>query len=746
MKQEYLQFFELLPTHTQLTLRMLVPNRYPKLNTEIFACVCYQHQTALSKIVISNMKECADKIANRVAKTNTTDNSKIPEFIDIELDDDMEELIDNYLRFVDIYADKGLNSTVLVSYISFLLIDVPSFKSHQFFTDCLYTKSVDSIYNELLKIICMFTGHIIPKELLEYGKFLTNQLMITKHTCFGRDKEIQQCIDALCRMKKNNVILVGNAGVGKTSIVHGICNYLQSKECPQHLKGLSVYELDVNKLVSGTMYRGDLEKRLDAIMNILRSTNDLIVFIDEIHTLFHKSGSENESSTLQNALKPFLAENSRFIGCTTDDEYKIIESDKAFERRFTVVNVPEMSKSATFDTLVSCKDSYTKYYDIDIDDSMIDYIIDSCSIYYKNRYFPDKAFDILDKSCVECYKKHNKELSKEDIDTSIYNVCNINPREKNLHDLRLVEDKIKSCIVGQDEAIETVCKSLRRYYLGVNDKTKPIGSYLFVGSTGVGKTELCKKIAEFCFTEESFIRFDMSEFMESHSVSKLIGAPAGYVGFSNGGSLTEKVKHLPFSVVLFDEIEKAHSDIMNILLQIMDDGRLTDSFGNTVNFCNTIIIMTSNIGCKDFFDKKSIGFGDSNNDTSIISNAVNDYFSPEFRNRLDDIVLFNTISQDSFNKIFDMKLSEFADRYSNVGININISSDADSELRKRCFSEKDGVRYITKTISDSIEKQILNFVENGNVYIYIDFTNNDFVLEDFDNEKQCAWSNGKTGN
>ena len=722
MKQEYIEFFDLIGKHSQLTIKMLVPNKYEKLDTEIFACLCYQ-QMIMKKVVIDNMKECADKYANNVLKTTNNADTKLIEFSEMELDSDMENLIENYLYFKQKHK-RLMNTSGITAYISYLLVTTPEYKSYTFFKNCLYAKAEETIKTELITNIMECLDATLPTDLIKYGKYLTSPIRKKEYICYGRDTEIQKSIDTLCRLKKNNVLLVGNAGVGKTSVVYGICNYLQSDKCIDILNNLYVYELNINKLVSGTTYRGDLEQRLENIIGLLQSTNNIIVFIDEIHMLFNKTAGENDSSVIQNVLKPFLSDNSKVIGCTTSDEYKIIESDKAFERRFTVINVEEMSKETTQQTLMSAKNTYCNHYNISISDDMCNYITDTCSIYIKNRYFPDKAFDVLDKSCVNCILDNRKDITKHDIDKSVYDLCNINPTTRNLIDLRNIEKDIKSCVFGQDEAIESVCNTLRKYYIGTNDKTKPIGKFLFVGSTGVGKTELCKQIAKHCFSEESFIRYDMSEFMDSNTTSKLIGAPAGYVGYSSGGSLTEKVKHLPFAIILFDEIEKAHIDVINILLQIMDDGRLTDSFGTTVDFCNCLIILTSNIGCNAAKDKRSIGFSETDTKKSDILDSINNYFSPEFRNRLDDIIIFNSITKDIYDKIFNKQLQMFIDRYANIGVDVIFTKNAKIELQKRCYSEKDGVRYISKVISKTVETLVLNEIENNQDHIKIDLDKN----------------------
>lgn len=735
MKHRHVEFFDLLGAHTHLTIKLLIPHKYDKLDTYVFANICYKHML-LMKIVMDNMKECADKISSRICKTSDIDNKSLCDFENIELSSDMEELIDNYLFFKNKYAEK-IDQEIITAYISYLLVSNKNFKSRQFFDDCLYQKSRTTIEQELCSILTQCVGQLPNDELCKYGEYLTNPLKLCRYSCYGRDEEVRKVVDVISRMKKSNAILVGNAGVGKTCIVHGVCNYLQSDRCPRCLRDLYVFSLDVNKLISGTTYRGDLEKRIDDLMTILRECRNIILFIDEIHMIFHKTGSENESSTLQNALKPFLAENSIVIGCTTNDEYRILESDKAFERRFSKIIINEMSKDSTIKSLKDVKRQYEEFHKICISDECCEHIVDLCDVYYKNRYFPDKAFDILDMSCVSAKNTDKDELTFDDIESSIFSVCNINPQKRDVRDISNVEKLLKENIIGQDKAVESICMSLKKYYSGVNDKTKPIASFLFVGPTGVGKTELCKQLAKSVFSEESFIRFDMSEYIEQHSVSKLIGAPAGYVGYQSGGKLTEKVKNNPFSLILFDEIEKANHDLINILLQIMDDGRLTDSFGNTIDFRNCIIVMTSNIGCKDYFDKQKIGFSETTRDESVISNSIKNYFLPEFLNRLDDIIIFNTLNEESYSRIFDIRLCEFIGRYSNVGKTVLISDDAKKELLSRCFSVRDGVRFISKNISTNIESIIINSIENGLDNIFVDFIDNKFVCEEERNiEKQ----------
>ena len=710
MDSIYLEFFETLPKHALVPLIQLVPNKFEIIDTKLLAYVFVQHGI-LKKKVTDNLKEAADKIVKQQLKTLPSKNETSSELKDMQLSKECEYLIKNFLYFKNKYSET-ITSDVITTYISYIMISDDKLKCFKFFDDCLYVKEKQNVKDELYLQIYNFAGSNLSEVLKSFGEYLTDPLFYQQYDCSFRDKEIQDTLSILCRLNKCNVILVGNPGVGKTTIVNGICNIIQSPECPKYLQGYNVFALNINKIMSGTTYRGDLEKRLDDVLTELKKQDNVILFIDEIHTLFSKDG---ELSPVQNVLKPYLTESSKVIGCTTNSEYKTIESDKAFERRFSIVRIEEMSELSTIETIEQCKQKYEEFHNVTISRTMIQRIVSMCSLYIKNRYFPDKAFDILDKSCVRCKLLGREELSVEDVENTVYEFCNINPTSLSIDKINNAQETIKEVIIGQEEAINTAFNCIRRYCIGVNDKRKPIGNLLFVGPTGTGKTELCKQIANKIFTPECFIRFDMSEFMESHSVSKLIGSPPGYVGFNQGGSLTELVKHNPFSVILFDEIEKAHKDVINILLQIMDDGRLTDSFGTTVDFCNCLIVMTSNIGCKEYMNKNTLGFSDSTSrDTSIIKNEINNYFRPEFLNRLTKIIYFNTVTKEVFTTIFDMEFENFIRRYRDVGIELTLPEDVKMWIKSKCFDEKNGVRFVKNKIESLIENELFCNITNDN--------------------------------
>lgn len=712
MNSKYIEFFDDLPKHAQLTLQALIPEKHSVLNTQILACVLYNH-AVLRKIVTDNMKETAQKIASQTLK-RTKDTEKLTSFEDMVLSSECETFLENYIYFKHKFSSGDLE--LMTTYITYELMSDTALNSHKFFDDCVYSREKDKVSETLYTLLKQSVG-VDRSELLEnFGEYLTNPFRVTKYVCYGRDAEIDDCISILCQYKKSNAILVGQPGVGKTSVVYGLCNYLQSDMCPETLKKYDVFSLNITRLISGTTYRGDLEERLSELIAELKQYPNTILFIDEIHSLFIKSSGDSDQSVVQNALKPFLVSGSHVIGCTTDDGYKIIESDPAFERRFTVIPIKEPDTDVCKDILISVKNKYETFHNVHIDDDVIRKSVDLCALYVRNRYFPDKAFDCIDSACSLCNRELRTELTNNDVERSALKLSGINTNRLNLHDIKVQSNEIRNKILCQDHAIDAVCKCLQRYCIGVNNRSKPIGSFLFVGPTGTGKTELCKQIATRFFNRESFIRFDMSEFMESHSISKLIGSPPGYVGYNRKGDLTEKVKHNPFSIILFDEIEKAHKDVINILLQMMDDGRLTDAYGTTVNFCNCIIVMTSNIGCREYLDKNNIGFGQSDN-SDILKKSVNNYFSPEFRNRLDAVIYFNPIRRDMFDDIFRNEIDIFIDRYAQCGIDVELSDSKYNELKNQCYDEKNGVRFVQRRISQLIEDQILNEVVNGSKHI-----------------------------
>lgn len=705
LQSEYLSFFNKFPLTAQLSLKMLIPKTYKEITTDFLTALFIQNGM-IKKSVIESMKATSQKTVEKMLKPSGDDKRVLEELDNLKVSDECAYFLNDVIYFMRNYGDR-INDSDFVNYTTWRLIVDDRLFSYTFIRSILYKDAPDNIAKNLIQDVKGKLGVDVSQKLMEFGKYLIHPLLYTQYKCFGRNSEIERSIDILSRKKKRNLMLVGNPGVGKTSVVYGICNYLQSDKCPDKLKGFSVFELNVSAMISGTMYRGDLEKRIEALTSEIRSSGKIILFVDEIQTLFGSGfNTEGELQSIQQQLKPFLQEESFLIGCTTESDYKTIETDKAFERRFSVIEIPEMTYNDTINLLIDVKSQYESYHSVSVSDDCCEKIVDDCQKFIKNRYFPDKAIDVLDVSCVEARKSSVREVLFDHIDTAIHNLSNVSGLSS---DIDSISNSIKSRIFGQDHAVDSVLKSFKRYKLGVNDKSKPIGSFLFVGKTGTGKTELCKQLANSIFSNESFLRYDMSEFMEPHSVSKIIGSPPGYVGYSSGGSLTERVKHNPFAIILFDEIEKAHPDVINILLQIMDDGRLTDSFGNTVNFANCFIVMTSNLGCSNK-TKTSIGFSNEDITKQKILDSVNDHFSPEFLARLDDIIYFNDISDEILDKVVLREICNFVNNYIDVGIKIDIDDDVSNYIKTECRKAVGGARAIQRTVRDIIESHVIDLI------------------------------------
>lgn len=635
-----------------------------------------------------------------------------------------------------------------------------------------------------------------------FGQDLTQKAKDNElDSVIGRDKEIKRVAQVLNRKKKNNVALIGEAGVGKTSIAEGLAVQIVNNECPSNLKNKRIYALDLGSLVAGTKYRGQFEERLKAVTNEVKRAKNIILFIDELHTLI---GGGNATGGLDaaNMIKPPLASGDlQMIGCTTSKEYKQnIEKDSALERRFQKVLVKEPTKEETTEILHNVKEKYEKYHNVKYPDEVIDEIIRLSERYLTEHNFPDKAFDIMDetgskvRSNVKKPKKIKqleekiKKLEKQKMDMTIkgdYNEAakvrenevklneeleneidkwenNIKKQVKtitvedvqeivgimtdmpvaNLNKTQInrtseIENKLKQHIIGQEDAIATIAKCVKRSSVGVKKTHKPIGSFLFVGKTGVGKTELAKTLASEIFDNEP-IKVDMTEYQEKIDASKLIGAPPGYVGYEEGGQLTEKVRKQPYSVILLDEIEKAHQDIFNSLLQIMDEGIITDNQGNSINFQNTIIIMTSNIGTKEAHQfGNNIGFDSTNTQNNkeqkIINKSINRQFTKEFLNRLDSIVYFNDLSEDNIRKIIEIELNKMKEKIQeNYNFSFVINKSLKDLILKKAYKDQTdsyGARPIERVIESYVENAITehllnnNLPSSGTVKLFGDFKN-----------------------
>jgi len=604
----------------------------------------------------------------------------------------------------------------------------------------------------------------------------------------GRDAEIKRIAQILSRRKKNNPILIGDAGVGKSSLIDGLAQKICSGEAPINLLGKRIYALEMASLVAGTKYRGQFEERMKGLLDELKREDDVIIFIDELHTIM---GAGNASGSLDasNIMKPALARGDiQVIGATTLDEYREnIEKDAAMTRRFQQVMVNPPTFDETLIILDQLKPKYEEYHKVKYDGDAIKDCVTLSERYITDREFPDKAIDIMDEAGAKAQidikpPKHIQELesdlirikaekesvvkeqryedaaklrdSEKKIKTKLekdkqiwMTELNHNRQKVTAEDIadvvslmtgipvkrmstkeneqiKNLENILKGSVIGQDEAITTISKSIKRNRVGIRNEKRPIGSFLFLGSTGVGKTFLAKILAREIFgSEDALVRFDMSEYMEKISVSKLIGSSPGYVGYEEGGQLTEKVRRKPYSVILFDEVEKAHTEVFNAMLQMLDEGHMTDGLGRKVNFKNCLIIMTSNIGVKDVQNfGKGIGFGTNKTlsqkqerQNAIIEKALQNKFAPEFLNRLDDTIIFNSLSKDDMHKIIDLEINKLEIRMNNLGYGLKINKAAKGFLVDEGYDEKFGARALNRCIQKHLEEPISEEILEGTI-------------------------------
>lgn len=619
----------------------------------------------------------------------------------------------------------------------------------------------------------------------KYGKDMTKDAENGKlDPVIGREKEIERLAQILSRRKKNNPVLIGEPGVGKSAIVEGLALSIIQRKVSRVLFNKRVVSLDMAALVAGTKYRGQFEERIKAVIDELAANPDIILFIDEIHNIVG-AGNATGSMDAANLLKPALARGEiQCIGATTLDEYrKNIEKDGALERRFQKVMVEPTTAEETLAILNNIKGKYEEHHGVIYTPEAIEDCVKLTERYVSDRNFPDKAIDALDeagsrvhisnivvpkeidnlekqiseaqRNKVKAAQAQNFEIAANYRDVQEQLTAKLNQakleweeelaKKREIVDVdkvaevvammtgvpvqriaqaegeRLLKmgDELKDTIIGQDEAIEKIAKCIRRNRVGLKDPNRPIGSFMFLGPTGVGKTYLAKKLAQFLFgSEDALIRIDMSEYMEKFTVSRLVGAPPGYVGYEEGGQLTEKVRRHPYSVVLLDELEKAHSDVFNMLLQVMDEGRLTDSLGRKVDFKNTIIIMTSNIGSRELKDfGGGVGFNTSTitkeRSHGIITKALNQRFSPEFLNRIDDIIMFDSLNKDSIFKIINLELCSFYKRVNDLGYTLEITQEAKDFLAEKGYDKQYGARPLKRAIQTHIEDNLAEILLRG---------------------------------
>ena len=530
----------------------------------------------------------------------------------------------------------------------------------------------------------------------------------------GRDEEIRRSVQILSRRSKNNPVLIGEPGVGKTAVAEGIATYIAGSDAPDSMAGKRLVALDLPALLAGTKYRGDFEERVKAVLKDVKKAGDVILFIDEMHTMIG-AGSAEGAIDAANILKPALGRGEvQIIGATTPEEYRRhIEKDAALERRFQPVKIAEPSRSDSLKMLGAVRQGLEKHHGVKISDAALTAAVDLSARYINDRFLPDKAIDLADEAAAHIRVSGGGLVTAEDIAgvVSLWTgipVANLSADETKR--LCNMESILHRRVIGQNEAVTAVSRAIRRGRVGLSDPDRPIGSFLFLGPTGVGKTELCRALAEAVFGEsEAMIRLDMSEYMEKHAVSKLIGSPPGYVGYEDGGQLTERVRRKPWSVVLFDEIEKAHEDVWGILLQIMDDGRLTDSAGRVVSFRNTIIVMTSNVGSKSISDgRPRMGFTpDGGDEAQLMRARINEElrrtFKPEFLNRIDETIVFRRLSRAEIRSIAERMLLTVAERFKALGMTLSVPDQVVDFLAERGYDEKYGARPLRRAIRSMIE-------------------------------------------
>lgn len=730
-------------------------------------------------------------LESKALATAGADYELIKEFIEMSPDQDKSstvegtsQLLKSILDDVVLLKRKNYNS---MTFEELLLLNLLTSESNA--KDILVDTNVDP--QQVFMILNYYVqnrggglGENADSNLSKFGIDLTGKAIEKIDGVIGREEEISRIIQVLTRRTKNNPILIGEAGVGKTAIVEGLAKKIVEGDVPDIIKDKKIISLDMASMVAGTKYRGDFEKRISDTLKEVAEMDDVILFIDEIHTIVG-AGSSEGSLDASNIMKPYLTKGDiKIIGATTISEYRqIIEKENALERRLQPIMVEEPSVEETINIIKGIRPFYEKFHRIKISDEVIEEAVKLADRYIVDRFLPDKAIDVIDEASSnlkvdafelpeELVKLHEEADSlnaekEEAINTQNYEkaayirdrlqeierkifeyneakeaseaegtidyletitldkvreiiskwskvpVTKLSQEENERY--RDLDKNLKGLVIGQDDAVNTVSKAIKRARVGLKDPNSPIGTFIFVGPTGVGKTYLAKKIAEEIFEDEdSLIRIDMSEYMEKHSVAKLIGSPPGYVGYDEGGQLTEKVRSNPYSVILFDEIEKAHPDVFNILLQILDEGRLTDAQGREVDFTNTIVILTSNAGASKLSKKNTIGFEsaeesekrDYEKTKEIVNNELKNLFKPEFLNRIDDIIVFNRLNKEDIKKIVELKLDKLIDRLEEMGYAAKYTEKVAEKIAEVGFDENYGARPLDRAIKTEIEDLI----------------------------------------
>ena len=589
-----------------------------------------------------------------------------------------------------------------------------------------YVTEIKDLEEEIKKI-----GKEKKESVLE--EFTTELTSIAKDfdDVIGREKEIERVIQILARRKKNNPVLVGEPGVGKTAVVEGLAKKIALNDVPGVLKGKKIYSLDIGSLIAGTKYRGEFEKRLKAILKELKKEKEPILFIDEIHMIVGAGAAGDSKMDVANLIKPALARGDiRCIGATTYEEYKnYFEKDKALNRRFQKVDIKEPGVEDTVKILEGLKPKYEEFHNVRYSKEALKSAAVLAKKYLREKFLPDSAIDLIDEAGAKYKLKGKKLITKSDIESIVASIANI-PKESasqnEIEKLRYLEENLKAKVFGQDKAIKELVKVIKRKKAGLTREDKPIGSFLFVGPTGVGKTEIAKQLANILGV--NFLRFDMSEYQEKHSVAKLIGSPPGYVGYEKGGLLTEAIRKQPHTVLLLDEIEKAHPDIVQILLQVMDNATLTDNDGRKADFRNVVLIMTSNLGVGE---GNAPGFMAEH--AEFKEEAVERFFAPEFLNRLDAVVRFKPLSKDSVLMVVDKFINDLQNKLANKKVKISLTKRAKEALAKKGYSPKLGARPLARVIEEEIVEPLSDEILFGDLKsggeVRVDFVKNKFSLK-----------------
>lgn len=794
-----------------LSKEFSVEHNYPFIGTEHILYGLIKEGEGLAAKILSSQGLTADYVGEEILRIDgvmeTKENAE-----EIELTPRAKRIIENSVRESKRMGQNYVGTEhILLSLMREIdsvavriLIDA-NIDPQKIFADLLRLLSDDSPINNYSSSSQNINAN--TPTLNQYGKDLTSLAKEGKvDPVIGRSNEIQRIIEILSRRTKNNPVLIGEPGVGKTAVVEGLAQIIADNRVPEVLKNKRVVSLDMSSMIAGTKYRGDFEERFKKSLQEIKKAGNVILFIDEMHTLIGAGAAEGAMDAA-NILKPLLSRGEvQLVGATTLNEYrKHIEKDAAFERRFQTVVIDEPSKEDTVEILKGLKDKYEAHHKVKITDEAIKAAVLLSERYINDRFLPDKAIDLIDEACskiklktvtmpddisdieqkVEKLSKEKEEAiisqsfekaakirdeerklkenlksskekwekSKDKEDTSVMeqDICDVVSRwtkipvtkltETESQRLKELDKTLKQRVIGQDEAVESLARAIKRSRLGLKDERRPIGSFMFLGPTGVGKTELTKALAESLFGDENaMIRLDMSEYMEPHSVSKLIGSPPGYVGYDEGGQLTEQVRRKPYSILLFDEIEKAHPDVFNILLQILEDGRLTDSNGRVVNFKNTVIIMTSNVGARNITETKHMGFAskedslkDYENTKQQVMSELKKQFRPEFLNRLDEIVVFKKLSRESIKTITKLMLKEFEKRVKEKDMTLEITDAVVEYISKIGFDDTYGARPLRRSIQSNIEdafaESILDSTIKDGDSVKIDVIDNKIVVE-----------------